>query len=63
MASYVSIEIQSKVDPKVISMMMTRVKRQYSVYINRLEGRSGRLWEGKYIVSSSRSEVYLISCL
>ena len=63
MASYVSIEIQSKVDPKVISMMMTRVKRQYSVYINRLEGRSGRLWEGKYTVSSSRSEVYLISCL
>ena len=63
MASYVSIEIQSKVDPKVISMMMTRVKGQYSVYINRLEGRSNRLWEGKYIVSSSRSEVYLISCL
>ncbi len=45
-----------------IALLMKRVAGRTTSYVNRLEHRSGTLWEGRYKSSPIQSEVYLLAC-
>jgi putative transposase len=47
MTNHIHIVAEPEGDPMVLSTMMKRVNGRHSAYINRLEGRSGGLWEGR----------------
>nr|MBV6628678.1 transposase [Oceanococcus sp. HetDA_MAG_MS8] len=44
------------------SNMMRRLGQRYVQYINRIYGRSGSLWEGRFRSAIVDSEAYLLSC-
>ena len=46
-----------------ISQMMQSLGRRYVYYINKLYGRSGTLWEGRYKSSLIDSDRYLLTCM
>ncbi len=41
---------------------MKRVNGRQTAYVNKLEGRSGSLWEGRYKASAIQKDQYLLSC-
>ena len=49
-------------DPNGIGKLMKRLAGRQTQYHNRLEGRSGTLWEGRYKSSPVQSETYLLAC-
>ena len=63
MTNHVHIVAEPVGDPMALSLMMKRVNGRHYAYINRLEGRSGGLWAGRYKASPIQSERYLMSCL
>ena len=42
---------------------MKRVAARQTRYVNRLEGRSGALWESRYKSSPVETEAYLLACM
>ena len=49
-------------EARSISTMMKRVNGRQTAYVNKLEGRSGSLWEGRYKASPIQMDNYLLSC-
>jgi putative transposase len=45
-----------------ISIMMKRINGRQTAYVNKLERRSGSLWEGRYKASPIQMDNYLLSC-
>jgi len=48
--------------PKAASTLMQSVGRRYVQHVNRLYGRSGTLWEGRFKASVVNAEEYLLTC-
>jgi putative transposase len=48
--------------PESLSLLMKRVAGRQTRYVNKLEGRSGSLWEGRYKSSIISSQEYLLAC-
>jgi putative transposase len=46
-----------------IPQMMQAVGRRYVRYFNRLQGRTGTLWEGRYRSTLIQTERYLLTCM
>lgn len=46
-----------------LSLLMKQINGRQSVYVNKLEQRSGSLWEGRYKASPIQRDTYLLSCL
>ncbi|MFM9968799.1 MAG: transposase [Burkholderiales bacterium] len=44
------------------SLLMKSLGQQYVQYINRVHGRSGSLWEGRFRASLVQTEAYLLRC-
>jgi Transposase and inactivated derivatives len=45
-----------------LALLLKRLAARYTCYINRLEGRSGTLWEGRYKSSPVETATYLLEC-
>lgn len=49
-------------DPESLAKLMKRVAGRQTRYINRIERRSGTLWEGRYRSSIICKDTYLLAC-
>ena len=63
MTNHIHIIAEPGDDAMTISQMMKRVNGKQSAFVNRLEGRTGTLWEGRYKASPIQRDAYLLSCV
>lgn len=63
MTNHVHLVVSSDEDVSSVSKLMRVVAGRQTRYVNRLEVRSGTLWEGRFKASMIDSEAYLLSCL
>ncbi len=62
MTNHVHLIVDPGPDPGSLGLLMKRVAGRQTRYINKLEGRSGTLWEGRYKSSPIQVETYLLAC-
>lgn len=62
MTNHVHLIIDPGEDPERLGQLMKRVAGRQTRYVNRLEGRSGTLWEGRYKSSPIENDGYLLAC-
>lgn len=62
MTNHVHLLIDPGEDPESLSLFMKRVAGRQTRYVNKLENRSGSLWEGRFKSSIVSSSEYLLSC-
>lgn len=62
MTNHVHLVVDPGDDPESLAKLMKRVAGRQTRYVNRLEGRSGTLWEGRYRSSIVCKDTYLLAC-
>lgn len=62
MTNHVHLLVDPGGNPESLSLLMKRVAGRQTRYINKLEKRSGSLWEGRYKSSIVSSKEYLLAC-
>ena len=62
MANHIHLVLEPGKDAMNVSILMKRVNGRQSAYVNKLEGRSGALWEGRYKASPIQKDSYLLAC-
>ncbi|MCP3892039.1 MAG: transposase [Desulfobulbaceae bacterium] len=62
MTNHVHLIVNPGDNPESLSLLMKRVAGRQTRYVNKLEKRSGSLWEGRFKSSIISSQEYLISC-
>lgn len=62
MTNHVHLIVDPGNDINSMSQLMKRLAGRQTRYVNRLEARSGSLWEGRYKSSPIETERYLLAC-
>ena len=62
MTNHVHLIVDPRDEPEAISFLMKRVAGRQTRYVNKLEGRSGSLWEGRFKSSVISTTEYLAAC-
>lgn len=62
MTNHVHLVINPGKKPESLSLLMKRVAGRQTRYVNKLEGRSGSLWEGRYKSSIIATHEYFPAC-
>ena len=62
MTNHIHLILEPGDDPKSISTLMKGINGRQSAYVNKLEWRTGSLWEGRYKASPFQRDAYLLSC-
>lgn len=62
MTNHVHLLIDPGAEPQALGQLMKRVAARQTRYVNRLQGRSGTLWESRYKSSPVETETYLLAC-
>lgn len=62
MTNHVHLVINPGSQRENISLLMKRLAGRQTRYVNKQEGRSGSLWEGRYKCSPIDSDDYLLTC-
>ena len=62
MTNHVHLVIDPGDNPENLGLLMKRVAGRQTRYVNRLEKRSGSLWEGRYRSSPINANEYLLAC-
>lgn len=62
MTNHVHLIIDPGSDLNALALLMKRVAGRQTRYVNKQEGRSGTLWEGRYKSSPIQIETYLLAC-
>lgn len=62
MTNHVHLIVTGGRSGEELAKLMKRVAGRQTRYINRLEGRSGTLWEGRYKSSPIQTDAYLLAC-
>jgi putative transposase len=62
MTNHVHLIVNPGGNPKSLSLLMKRVAGRQTRHVNKLEKRSGSLWEGRFKSSIISSKEYLYSC-
>jgi putative transposase len=62
MTNHVHLILDPGEDVASLALMMKRVSARTTRYVNRLEGRCGTLWEGRYKSSPIQREDHLLAC-
>jgi putative transposase len=62
MTNHVHLIIDPGQDEARLALLMKRVAGRQTRYVNRLERRSGTLWEGRYKSSPIQTDEYLLAC-
>jgi putative transposase len=62
MTNHVHLILEPPDDTQVMGKLMRRLAGRQTRYVNRLEGRTGSLWDGRYKASPIQTERYLLAC-
>ena len=62
MTNHIHLVVEPGNDAMTLSHLMKRVNGRQTAYVNKLEGRSGSLWQGRYKASPIQQENYLLCC-
>jgi len=62
MTNHVHLVVDPGEEPGSLSQLMKRLAGRQTRYVNRLEGRSGTLWEGRFKSSPIENNRYLLAC-
>jgi len=62
MTNHVHLILEPPDDGLVVGKLMRRLAGRQTRYVNKLEGRTGSLWEGRYKASPIQTERYLLAC-
>jgi len=62
MTNHVHLILNPGGNPKSIGMLMKRLAARQTRHVNKLENRTGSLWEGRYKSSPIQSDAYLLQC-
>jgi putative transposase len=62
MTNHVHLVVNPGDDPDSIGRLMKRLAGRQTRFVNRLEGRSGTLWEGRFKSSPIDNNDYLLAC-
>ena len=62
MTNHVHLVVDPGDDPEALGKWMKRLAGRQTRYVNRLEGRSGTLWEGRFKSSPIETNRYLLAC-
>ena len=62
MTNHVHLLLEPGVEAGALGHLMKRVAARQTRYVNRLEGRTGTLWESRYKSSPVETEAYLLAC-
>jgi len=62
MTNHVHLIVDPGKNPESLSLLMKRIAGRQTRYVNKLEDRSGSLWEGRYKSSIISTEEYLPAC-
>lgn len=63
MTNHVHLVLSPRTHGHAISALMRRVSARQARYVNRLETRSGTLWEGRFKCSVVDTDEYLLACM
>jgi len=63
MTNHVHLVLSPRTHGHAISALMRRVSARQARYVNRLETRSGTLWEGRFKCSVVDTDEYLFACM
>lgn len=62
MTNHVHLALEPPEDVTVLGGLMKRLAGRQTCYVNRLEGRRGTLWDGRYKSSPIQTDAYLLAC-
>ncbi|MHB1399030.1 MAG: transposase [Trichloromonadaceae bacterium] len=62
MTNHVHLVIAPGDDPESLGRLMKRLAGRQTRFVNRVEGRSGTLWEGRFKSSPIETNAYLLAC-
>ena len=62
MTNHVHLVLEPGDDAASVSKLMKQLAARQTRWVNKLEGRSGSLWEGRYKISPIQRENYLLQC-
>lgn len=62
MTNHVHLVVDPGSDPERLGLLMKRVAGRQTRYTNKMEKRSGSLWEGRYKSSPIEANEYLLTC-
>jgi len=62
MTNHVHLILDPKDKPERLSAVMKKASSKQTRYTNKLEGRSGTLWESRFKSSPIESDTYLLQC-
>ena len=62
MTNHVHLILDPKNRPECLSALMKKVSSKQTRYTNKLEGRSGTLWESRFKSSPIETDTYLLQC-
>ncbi|WP_298039777.1 transposase [uncultured Desulfuromonas sp.] len=62
MTNHLHLIVEPGEDAESLSRLMKRLAGRQTRFVNRLEGRSGTLWEGRFKSSPIESNAYLLAC-
>ena len=62
MANHVHLIVEPGAECQSVGHLIKRLTGRQTRYVNRLERRSGSLWEGRYRSSPIETDAYLLAC-
>lgn len=62
MTNHVHLIVNPGKNVENLALLMKRVSGRQTRYVNKIEGRSGTLWEGRYKSSLINADEYLLAC-
>ncbi len=62
MTNHIHLIIEPGDDARSISELMKRLAGRQAAFVNKQEGRSGALWEGRFKASPIQKDAYLLPC-
>ena len=62
MTNHIHIIAEPGEDTMTLSTLMKRINGRQVTYVNKLEGRSGSIWDGRYKASPIQRDSYLLGC-
>lgn len=62
MTNHIHLVLAPMREPQDVSMLMKRLAAKQTRFVNKIEGRSGTLWEGRFHCSPIQQDNYLLQC-
>jgi len=62
MTNHIHLIIEPGDDARSVSELMKRLAGRQAAFVNKQEGRSGALWEGRFKASPIQRDTYLLAC-